>query len=356
MAAVVAGCRSGNEFVADNYIPAEPADTADFPNPDGGFALAIGSDTLQADHMVLPVLEHFRPHARQMSFVQFSQNFRPQIQQMVTNEIISFLMYQQAGRQLDSGMDRNLNKMLDGEMRRFVDSFDGDYAKAEQQLAQMGMDWQDFRRHQRKMLITRSYLSSRLKDQPVTYRQLRERYERVKDRRFAVQCAVEFSLIEIRPDRLDRTDGLSPGEKARQLASQLREKLDKGADFAELAKEYSHDFAAGGGGRWEKINPDSLAPPYDMIAQKAMELETGDITGPIAAAGRFFLVRLEGKQQGGYQPFEQVQQKLKDEILDERHDQQLNELAGKIAQYANPQKKAEFIDYILARIYHLSRS
>ncbi len=356
--AILAGCTSNERvYTAENYIPAPPSDETANPAPAGGFSLAIGDETLSAEEVIMPHMEHFRPAAQQLGYQQFYAGARGQIQQLVSNEINSILIYQKARRRLGSEMDKQLERTLDAETRRFIDNFGGNYAEAEEELSRMGMDWQSLREYQKRMIITQSYVSSKIsKERNVTYRELRDRYESVKDRRFALEPQVEFSLIEFNPEKIEPDDpNVTSQEKARQMADKIRLKLDEGENFEKLAVEYSHDIEAESGGRWPSRNPEALAQPYEKIAKKALELEESQIAGPIELQGRFFIVRLESKQTKTHQPFAQVQHELEQEILEQRRNEQLNRLAEETAGDIQLEKKQKFIDYTVARLYELCR-
>ena len=91
----------------------------------------------------------------------------------------------------------------------------------------------------------------------------------------------------------------TPCEKARQLAEDLRKRIDAGEDFAELAKQYSHDPLGAQGGLMRPRAPDAFAAPYDVLAEKAKTVEQGQVAGPIEAPGHFFLMKVERQAGSG---------------------------------------------------------
>jgi parvulin-like peptidyl-prolyl isomerase len=100
---------------------------------------------------------------------------------------------------------------------------------------------------------------------------------------------------------------------------------------------------------------DSLAKPYDVLALEAKKIEPGQIVGPIETDGHIFIMKLEEKQVGGYEPFEKVQKEVEDRIIYERRNEVVNKLNAKITEHAGLSRKDEFINFCLEKIYRLSK-
>jgi peptidyl-prolyl cis-trans isomerase SurA len=77
---------------------------------------------------------------------------------------------------------------------------------------------------------------------------------------------------------LIRTDELTSDEAARTKLSDLRQRIEAGADFTELARKYSNDTAnANNGGDLGWINPGEMVPNFEEQMDK---LATGEISQP----------------------------------------------------------------------------
>ena len=72
-------------------------------------------------------------------------------------------------------------------------------------------------------------------------------------------------------------------------AQALREELDDGADFNDLAREHSIDGAAQGGGSLGWFGPGMMIPEFEAAV---MEMEPGEITGPLQTQFGWHLVLL----------------------------------------------------------------
>ena len=75
----------------------------------------------------------------------------------------------------------------------------------------------------------------------------------------------------------------------------IKERLDNGEDFAELARQYSEDASANGGGDLGWVNPGDTVPPFE----KAMnELALNEISEPVRTPFGFHIIQvLERRKQ-----------------------------------------------------------
>jgi peptidyl-prolyl cis-trans isomerase SurA len=328
------------------------------PEPSGGFVLAVGGETITSDEMITePLLEYLRPLAQKSSLEQFKKQARPELEYLLTTKISNILLYQQAKREAGTGADFEdvLEKATEEEMRRFITSFDGDYAKAEQVLKRMGMDWSSFREYQKKMILSQDYLRRQLPEYgPITYSELVNCYNEMKEEFFAVPGTITFRLIDIQIPKLEVTDpNKSPLEQARILANDLMKRLREGADFGELAKQYSNGHRASFGGLWQPVQPSSLAKPYDILAAEADKMIPSQITGPIEAGEHIFIMKLEEKTQKSFQPLEAVQKEVEAKINFDRRKKTLDEFDAKLVQQTSLNERDKFIDFCLKKIYRL---
>jgi parvulin-like peptidyl-prolyl isomerase len=356
---IITGCsekdtRTGiPEEMIDEYEPANPAD---LPEPSGGFVYSIKDETITADEIVTPLAEQFGDAAKGMGFQQFTQQAGPVVERRVLSEISNILVYQQAAEQAGEQVEDALNKAVDSEVKKFVTKFGGDYARAEQALEDMGMNWKQYRRQQRKMIMTQSYLSSEIPERkPITPSEVRNYYEENKDRLFGSKPKIKIQLIDIQPAKLELSDpNRSRIEAAKEQAEQLIARLNVGADFSELAKKHSHGHRAAYGGQWETVNPDSLAEPYDILAEKTKQMQPGDIEGPVYRDGHCFVMKLLEKQNARIQPLNEVREQIRARLELQRRKEAINKINQKIVEQASLSDTDEFVKFCLQRLYLVS--
>jgi hypothetical protein len=318
-----------------------------------GLALTVASETITSDEIITAATELLRPIAQTSDFARFKQQAEPQLKEMITARISNILLYQQAKKNTREDIDQLLERPAEAEIRKFIMEFGGDYAKAEQALKQQGMDWADFKKYQKKMILIEYYLASLLpKPAPISYSELLTAYNQMKDESFVVLAAIKFQLIDIEPARMQITDpNHNRLERARKLADELIRQLKAGKDFLELAKEYPGvTFAAPS----KPIQPDSLK--YSILADEAEKLEPGDVSGPIETPQQehIFIMKLQEKHQKGYQPLEKVQRKVEAKIISERRKQAQDRILAKLRLQAEHELSDEFTEFCLQKIYQTS--
>ena len=284
---------------------------------------------------------------------QFLQWARPRVERRLNNEITSVVLYTRARRELGDRVDDTLDQMAETELRRFVLDHGGNNAEADEALRAMGRTRTTFKEWKKQQLLAQYAVSSKLaRNRPITHSELLETYNRMKDESFFQPGLIQFRLIEIQIIKVELTDpNEDPFEKAEALARELMEKIKAGADFGELAKEYSHGYRSAFGGLWKPCDPEAIAKPYDVLVERAEDMEPGDVAGPIKTLDRIFIMKLEQKQKKGYQPLREVQDVVAQRIVTERRREALKQLDAEVAQQAALADTNRFVDYCLENLY-----
>jgi parvulin-like peptidyl-prolyl isomerase len=352
------GCGGGGKpkFTEEELALIPLAQREGLPEASDGFVLAVGGETITSDEIITePLLDHFRPIAQKSSFEQFKEQARLELEQIIATRVSNILLYQQAKRDTGVDIEDALEKAAEAEVRKFVAGFEGDYAKAEQALKQMGMDWRSFREYQKKMILSQDYIRRQLPEyRPITYGELVNYYNEMKEEFFAIPAMITFRLIDIQIPKLEVTDpNRSRLEQARELASELVRRLQKGEDFGELAKQYSHGHRASFGGLWQPVQPESLAKPYDALAAEAEKIQPGQTAGPIEAGEHIFIMKLEEKRPKSFEPLENVQKEVEAKIIFDRRKKAVDEFSSKLVQQAALNERDRFIDFCLEKIFRI---
>jgi hypothetical protein len=177
-----------------------------FPAPSGDIVLSVVGETITANQIVNPLVEKVRPIVQQTTYEQFQAQLAPQLDVLLTNEVANILIYQKAKEKLGVQADTAIKTAVDGEVQKYISNFGGDYAKAEEQLRSVDMDWESFRKYQKKLIISQSYISTQLpKMKPFSYRQLLETYNQLnKSSILAIPTRTETQWPRILPMRFIR--------------------------------------------------------------------------------------------------------------------------------------------------------
>ncbi|MCJ7693147.1 MAG: peptidyl-prolyl cis-trans isomerase [Sedimentisphaerales bacterium] len=350
-----AGCKGKDKsrFTEEELAQIPLVQTEGLPKVSGGIVLSVTGETITSDRIATTLTEAFRPLAQRSKFEQFSKTVRPEVEKFIASRVSDILLYNEAKAQAGDNVEDALEKAVETEIRKFINLFGGDYAKAEQTLKQDGMDWASFRKYQKRMILSQSYIASQIPDEKtVTYSELLERYEQMKEEFFTVPATLTFSLIDIQPYKVNVSDpNQNQRAAARDLANELRTRLDLGEDFSKLAKQYSHGHRATMGGLWKPVGPDSLAKPYDVLSAEAAKIKAGEIAGPIVTDEHMFIMKLQDKQPATVKALDEVQAQIKASIVIERRMQALDKLSAKLLRQAAVGQREQFIELCLEQLY-----
>ena len=190
------------------------------------------------------------------------------------------------------------------------------------------------------------------RNRPITHSELLDDYDQMKDESFFQSGLVQFRLIDIQIVKVKLSDpNENPIDKAEALAQELLERIKAGADFGALAKEYSHGYRSAFGGLWKPRDPEAIARPYDVLVERAEDMEPGGVAGPIKTLEHIFIMKLEQKQKKGYRPLREVQDVVAQHIVIDRRREALTRLDAEVAQQASLADTDRFVDYCLEEFY-----
>ena len=352
---MLAGCEDKPAFTPEEMAKIPLAKRDGLPDASGGFTLAVGDQTITSEEVIGPVFEKLAAAAQKSDIDTFSRVAVPVIEQQLMGKIVDAILYSRAKKDAGDKIDDELDKAVTSEVRRFVMDFGGDYAKAEQSLKQMGMDWGKFEQYQKRRILSQSYFSQKLpsKDLPITYNEMMTQYDETKGQLYTVPGSLRFRLIDLEPAKMRDIDANRPRqEQAMELIDGIVKRIKQGEDFEQLAKEYSQANKGLTGGLWPKLAPDSLVAPYDVLAQKAATMKQGETAGPIEVEGHIFVMQLVEYQAKNVEPFERVQNQVKARISFERMRRAIDKLNDELTEQASAADKARFVDFCVREIYN----
>ncbi|MCL5279858.1 MAG: peptidyl-prolyl cis-trans isomerase [Planctomycetes bacterium] len=309
-----------------------------------------------------PLKEGFEKAAQESSLLRFLEEQRPVVYQRLVNRISSIVLAKRARLELGTKVEEaKLDEYAEQELHRFiVEEHGGNGAEADEALVKAGMNRATYKQWKRMEGLADYLVKSKYpRNRPVTYGELLAWYNEIKEEKYARPGVLQLRVIDVQVDRVDLRE---PTEdrvvRARQVAQELRQKIDAGADFGAVAKEnqrYTDDPRAPQGGLWKPRDPNSLAAPFDVLARQAQNMKKGEVAGPLQAPGRFFLMKVEGKQERSYKPLSEVQEEVRKDIMDRRFKQVLEELNAEVRRQVALADVDRFVDFCLRRFYQQVR-
>ncbi len=154
---------------------------------------------------------------------------------------------------------------------------------------------------------------------------LRQRYEEQRDQLSTPETREARHILITVPDSADD----ATVEAARKKLLDLKQRIDAGEDFAALAKEFSEDpGSAANGGSLGEVEKGMMVKPFE---DALFALQPGQVSDPVRTQFGWHLIKLEAIQPGGTQSFEEVRDRLADEIKTEKAEAQIYDLAETLA-------------------------
>jgi len=99
--------------------------------------------------------------------------------------------------------------------------------------------------------------------------------------------------------------------KTEEEAKDIKKKLDGGADFAALAKEYSLDSNKETGGELDFFSKGQMVAPFEEAVEK---LKIGQISGPVKTDFGYHIIKLIDKRKVKVMPLDEMREKIEDEL------------------------------------------
>ncbi|HEX9164153.1 MAG TPA: peptidylprolyl isomerase [Thermoanaerobaculia bacterium] len=139
-------------------------------------------------------------------------------------------------------------------------------------------------------------------------RELRERYDRDKERYRLPERAHLREIVVVRPD------APAAVETARQKANDVATQLRAGADFAKTAMAQSESGTKDKGGDLGEVARGELLPDLDKAVFNAT---AGTIIGPIETKSGWHILKVEQRMPSEVPAFESVKDKLRKDVSEE---------------------------------------
>ncbi|REJ07268.1 peptidylprolyl isomerase [Halobacillus trueperi] len=104
-----------------------------------------------------------------------------------------------------------------------------------------------------------------------------------------------------------------------ETAKEVKEKIDNGEDFGELAAEYSSDGSAQQGGKLGWFGPGEMVAEFE---DKAYELEPGEVSEPVQSQFGYHVIKVTDKRdKEDIKPYEEMKEEIKRTLTSQKVDQ-----------------------------------
>src|SRR5689334_3223469 len=227
-------------------------------------------------------------------------------QKNLANELIAELLIKDRADRL--GLSVSSDELRDATQRLMQQYGMKTDAEFEDSLRKSGMTRADMEARLRETLLMNKVFGHELHNRDeMTDKELRERYDREKERYRLPERAHLREIVILRPDNASQV------EAARQRANQAAERA-KTEDFVKLASEISEAGTKSKGGDLGEVAKGELLPDLDKAVFSA---PAGTVIGPLESKSAWHILKVETRLPSEVPAFESVKDKLRKDASDD---------------------------------------
>ncbi|SDJ43049.1 peptidylprolyl isomerase [Salimicrobium halophilum] len=202
------------------------------------------------------------------------------LQQLVTNKVLS---------EKYEVSDEAVQSELDSLKEQYGDQF-------EMVLQQSGFENEDAFKETIRMSLLQEQAAAETVD--ISEEEMKDYYERMK-------TEVQASHILVEDE---------------ETANKVLEELNNGAEFGNLASEYSTDGSAQQGGKLGYFGPGEMAQAFEAAAY---DLEAGEVSEPVQTQFGYHIIKVTDKREAeDVKPYEEAKAEIKRTLVSQKVDQQ----------------------------------
>lgn len=196
--------------------------------------------------------------------------------------------------------DNDITKLINDEMNKVKAQYSGQY---DNYLKQNGINENQFKELLNNSIIEKAVQDEIVKNVTTTDDEVKTYYDKNKETTFTKGAGATVAHILVADE---------------QTAKDLKAKLDAGADFEALAKANSTDPGSkdnGGSLGFVEYNTTQLVTEF---VDGFKNLKEGEVSNPVKSQYGYHLIKVTGLKSGEVIPFDQVKDKLKEAILQQK--------------------------------------
>ena len=294
----------------------------------GGVVAEVNGEPVYANDVLAAIEPVLAARAKDMDERQFRAFAAQQIADKIRDYIKTHLEYAAAQKYLNDQEKQVAQFMTERWRDNEVAAAGGSEELARRRYTEQGIDFDERVKEQHRTHMSQLFYQKRVVPRiRVSATDLREYYQRNKDREFTVHDRAKFRLIKIEPQKVS-----GDAKVAAERIADLRKRALAGEDFGKLAEFSTDPVLARGGGQLPTASGDGFFEKGTFAVEKVedavWQLQPGEVSDVIDAGNAFYLARLEQKEQGRVKPFEA--EETQDAIRAKLTAEQFNKMRGDI--------------------------
>ena len=231
---------------------------------------------------------------------------KAELQKSLTNDLIAELLIKDRADRI--GITISSEELKDATGRLMAQYGLKTQAEFEDSLRKSGMTPADMEARLRETLLMNKVFGRELRNrEELTDKELRERYDREKERYRLPERAHLREVVILRPD------GAAQIDAARQRANEVAKRA-KTEDFAKLASELSESGTKSKGGDLGEVARGELLPDLDKAVFNS---PAGTVIGPLESKSAWHILKVETRLPSEVPAFESVKDRLRKDASDD---------------------------------------
>jgi len=214
------------------------------------------------------------------------------------------LLYEAGLKSPPDDIDKKLEVLFQEKRSKFTT-----VAGFENSLKKLGMTEAEYKTFLRKELVVNNYIKINFLDKvSVSDQEISDFYLEKKD-----GFKIREESRKVRHILVGADSKATPEQKAaaHEKAEKLRERVDKGEDFEEVARKESTDVTARLGGSLDFISRGQMPPTFEKAAYA---MKRGEISSVVETPLGFHIIQLNDIKAAEYAPLEEVKEKIRDHL------------------------------------------
>lgn len=231
------------------------------------------------------------------------ENLKEQKKQILEEMTLKEAIIQEAEKLKIAPKDEEINKEVDKKIADYrKEQKLEDDKKYEEMLKESGFTKDSFKEMFRENIIIEKFYDELMKSVKVEDKEIQDYYNKFKDR-YPVKAedATKIHIAHI----------LVPTEEE---AKEIKAKLDKGEDFAKLAKEHGTDGTKDKGGDLGTVPVVNSGFDEDFM-DGAMQLKNGEISSPIKTQFGYHIIKMIKREEKPVKPLTEIKDQIKNDLL-----------------------------------------
>jgi parvulin-like peptidyl-prolyl isomerase len=184
------------------------------------------------------------------------------------------------------------------------EEFGGDRSAFLKTIAAQGYTLDRLRKMEEEKIIVQAMRSREVKNEPIIPASKIQAVYAERKQEWTTNDEVKLRMIKI--------PGSPEPEKKQAMAREIRDKIIRGADFADLARIYSDDSTQENGGDWGWVKRGDLSPDMEKVV---FTLRKGKVSDVISLNQNYYILLAEDRKDGITKPLKEVQTQIENYLL-----------------------------------------